>query len=293
MLSHVDFKYSLDFEYFLQETSEDSLDVKYTTYSTLVNTTGLVYCYDYDNPFILPYFDYSKNMDDYQKLAIIPYNNLFWANSKLLLSEKQTAMLQSMNRDDLIFNADSVAYGNHFMRNLTQNEDYLLVGRPKHFFWHPNENIEVEEIKLSEDSVAFCMHFAPRGLYKLRSQIFLDINTINEANYCTSYSVFNLYNSYLRVPNDTLTRIFTKIYFDIVEIERRKMQDKLDANTYTLKQIEEIYFSTLNNIDEMVHNYFNDVVLWTNIDKIKKWNQYVYEKLGIDNLLEFRKNRKL
>ena len=179
------------------------------------------------------------------------------------------------------------------MRNLTQNDDYLLVGRPKHFFWHPNENIEVEEIKLSEDSVAFCMHFAPRGLYKLRSQIFLDINTINEANYCTSYSVFNLYNSYLRVPNDTLTRIFTKIYFDIVEIERRKMQDKLDANTYTLKQIEEIYYSTLNNIDEMVHTYFEDVVLWTNIDKLKKWNQYVYENLGINNLLEYWKNRKL
>ena len=293
LLSHVDFKYSLDFEYFIQETTEDSLDVKYPTCSTSVNTTGLVYCYDYDNPFILPYFDYYKNMDDYQKLAVFPYNHLFWANSKLLLSEEQTSMLRSMNRDDLIFNADSVTYGRHFMRNLTQNEDYLFIGRSKHFFWHPNESVEVEEIKLSEDTLAFYIHFAPKALYKFRSQIFLDINTINDINYCTSYSVFNLYESYLRVPNDTLTRVFTKIYFDIVEIERRKMQEKLDANTYTIKQIEEIYYSTLNKIDETVNSYFGDVVLWTNIDKLKKWNQYVYENLGIDNLLEFRKNRRM
>ena len=90
-----------------------------------------------------------------------------------------------------------------------------------------------------------------------------------------------------------MIRIFTKIYFDIVEIERRKMQEKLDANTYTLKQIEEIYYATLDKIDEAVNSYFGDVVLWTNIDKLKKWNQYVYENLGIDNLLEFRKNRRM
>jgi hypothetical protein len=195
-----------------------------------------------------------------------------------------------MNRDDLLFNSESATYGKNFMKNLTNNESYLLIGRPKHIFWHPNERIEIEEIKtLPDDSVAFCIHFAPNALYRFNSQIFLDINTINEVNYCTSYSVFNAGNSYLRVPNDTLTQIFTNIYFDIIEIERREMQDKLDANTYTLKQIDEIYYATLDKIDEAVNNYFEDVVLWTNINGLKKWNQYVYENLGIDNFLEFQK----
>jgi hypothetical protein len=292
LLSHVDFKYALDFEYSIRETISDSLEVETLTYNTRVSTNGLVYCYDYDNPFILPYFDYSKYMDDYQKLAIFPYNNLFWANSKLLLSEEQTSMLRAMNREDLIFNSDSVTYGRHFMRNLTNNENYLLIGRPKHLFWSPNDRVEIEEIKtLSEDSVAFYMHFAPKTLYKFSSQIFLDINTINDVNHCTSYSVFNADNSYLRVPNNTLIQIFANIYFDIVEIERRKMQDKLNGDTCTFKHIGEIYYDTLDRIDEAVTNYLEDVVLWTNIDKLKKWNQYVYENLGIDNFLIFQSNK--
>jgi len=121
------------------------------------------------------------------------------------------------------------------------------------------------------------------ALYKLSSQIFLDINTINDTHYCTSYSVFNIADSYIRVANDAAIRIFTNIYFDIIEIERRKMQEKLDANNLTLKQINEIYYATLNKIDEVVYKYFDEVVLWTNENWLKMWNQYVYDSLGIDN----------
>jgi len=299
LLSHVDFKYALDFEYAIRKITPDTLEVETLTYSTRVNTNGLVYCYDYDNPFILPYFNYAKSMDDYQKLALFPYNHLFWANSKLLLSEAQTSMLRSMNREDLIFNSDSVTYGKHFMKNLTNNESGLSIGRSKYFFWSSDDRLEYEMKEKrsdSRDNILYApIYKSPVPEYKLNSQIFLDINTINDINHCTSYSVFNADDSYLHVPDDTLTRIFINLYFDIVEIERRKMQNKLDANTFTLKQIDEIYYATLDKIEAATNNYFADVVLrtnennkvilWSSEEKLKKWSQYVYENLGIRSIL--------
>jgi formylglycine-generating enzyme required for sulfatase activity len=75
------------------------------------------------------------------------------------------------------------------------------------------------------------------------------------------------------------------------------MQNNLDINNYTLKQIDEIYYATLNKIEKVVNDFFGEVVLWTNknkeiillssVNKLRKWNQYVYENLGIDNLLAF------
>jgi hypothetical protein len=35
-------------------------------------TSGIMYFYDYGNPFILPYFEYDKDFEDYRKISIIP-----------------------------------------------------------------------------------------------------------------------------------------------------------------------------------------------------------------------------
>ncbi|MCL2313250.1 MAG: hypothetical protein FWC41_12400 [Firmicutes bacterium] len=300
----------LSYKYFISEVIQDSAVL--TSRSTYVNTIGLVYCYDYDNPFTLPYFNY-KALDDYQKLAFIPYNHLFWENRKLLLSEEQVSMLQSIDKPGLTFNSDSAIYGKNFMKNVIGDASSLLTGHPKFVFWDTNDRIEINkdyeveipEVKnpLSKSYVQYPSFASPRQeLYNLSSQIFFDINAKNDTNYCTSYSIFNAAESFTRAPDNVLMQIFANIYFDIVEIERQKMQDKLDANNFTLKQIDEIYFTTLNKIDDVVNNFLGDEVLWINkidqgvysdINKLRKWNKYVYENLGINNILVFQKKYEL
>jgi formylglycine-generating enzyme required for sulfatase activity/uncharacterized protein YcgL (UPF0745 family) len=308
VLSHVNFKYSLDYKYYISEIIQDS--VMFAERSTNVNTTGLVYCYDYDNPFILPYFNYGV-LNDYQKLSYIPYNHLFWENRKLLLSEEQVTMLQSMDKSGLTFNSDSATYGKNFMKNVIGDASSLLVGQPTFIFWDSNDRIEIS--KEYETPTYNPYHFFYRAyyssiappksdLYNLSYQIFLDIIAKNDTNYCTSYSIINAAESFTRVPEEVLMQVFANIYFDIVEIERRKMQDNFDANNFTLKQIEEIYYATLNKIDEVVFNLFNDEILWINkvaggvysdLNKLRKWNKYVYENLGINNMLVFQKKQGL
>ena len=305
ILRNVNFEYSFEYKYFISQITQDA--VEYSSCSTVVSTSGLVYCYDYDNPFTLPYFNY-KNLDDYQKIAFIPYNQLFWENPKLLLSAEQTAMLQSMDKSGLTFNIDSASYGKNFMKNVTGDANSLLAGTPKFIFWDKDDRIEINKEYESEKTETYYpfyknyaqyASFAPpkTELYNLSSQIFLDINTKNDTNYCTSYSIFNAADSYTRAPENVLMQVFANIYFDIIEIERRKMQEKLDNNNFTVKQIEEIYYTTLNNIDEKVYYLFEDEILWMNeIDKgvysdlnnLRKWNKYVDENLGINNLLVFQ-----
>ena len=77
---------------------------------------------------------------------------------------------------------------------------------------------------------------------------------------------------------------FFNIYFDICEIERRKMEEKLKTNIYTVEQIDYVYKETIENMDILTKRYLKEVKLGENKKLFNKWNQYVLESLNIDNI---------
>ena len=85
LLSHIDFNYQLNYRHihssaFKNENRDTVLEV---------GSKGLMYFYDYENPFISPYFDYDTEQSDYRKISFLSYNESFWTNNTgLVYSEK-------------------------------------------------------------------------------------------------------------------------------------------------------------------------------------------------------------
>ncbi|MDD3860798.1 MAG: hypothetical protein PHW83_11410, partial [Bacteroidales bacterium] len=65
------------------------------------------------------------------------------------------------------------------------------------------------------------------------------------------------------------------------------MQSVLDSTKLTLRQIEDLYEKTNGNILVQTTNYLYDVDYGKNLEKLNVWNQYIFEKFGIDNIALF------
>jgi hypothetical protein len=105
---------------------------------------------------------------------------------------------------------------------------------------------------------------------------------------CKSYAVFDEKKSHFHLPDETETKAFMNIFFDLCEIERRKMEHTLSNAAFTVKQIDSVYYVNLGNMKKITSKYLEEVKLGKNKRAFSKWNAYVVENLGIDNVKIFR-----
>ena len=247
---------------------------------------AILYFYDYDDPFILPYFDYDNSFGDYQKMSFIPFNYEFWNNSTTIqLTKDQKNNFGLLSNSGNLINFDNNNYGNDFLTDITDNSKtriyeffYPFWSYKKRLLPIPNqENYKTYSTRIINNSI-------PSDLYYLKAQILLDINKYDSTISCKSYSVFDNSKSYFHLPIDSITYAFFNIYFDLIEIERQKMQKKLNTSNFNLQQIDSVYQSTLSNIDDISKQYFKEVNIGYDPIAISKWNNIVKSKLNIDNL---------
>jgi len=261
-----------------------------------INAKGVLYFYDYDNPFILPYFEYDENYDDYRKMSIIPYNAVFWRNNNtLVLTQKQKENLGFFAQEGYLVNFDEGNYGKNFLRILKRYpNDSIMVPFFEFYyaFWSPNERIELNR-KLRQNEIYPAEKINQNiqsNLYKLKVQILLDVTKLGDSLNCKSYTVFDINKTFYHLPEQTYTKVFLNIFFDICEIQRREMEKELQNNSNSLSRIDSIYKKTLERIDNVTHRYFKEVKLGTNEKELEQWNQYVIKNLNIDNIKIFQES---
>lgn len=280
---HIFFNYS--FSYF---SRKDSAFLYYKNMDRVIQSKGILYFYDYDYPFILPYFDYvdDTQYDDYHKMSFIPYNEDFWNNNgTLLLTKKQREEFDLLVNDGQLINFRENNYGDDFLSRTSMPGN---IGRFEFFyaFWSsckrivPNPSSPQFET-YSKDKIN---QNIKTDLYKLKVQILLDIVEANDSLLCKSYTVFDNYQSYYHLPIDSNTNAFLNIFFDICEIERMKMQNKLNSKNYTASEIDSIYKETMTNMDNLTNRYLKEVNVGENDKFFRQWNKYVFDNLSIDNI---------
>ena len=153
-------------------------------------------------------------------------------------------------------------------------------------FWSPDKRILLNrKLKRYEAYPAETLnHNVPSDLYQLNVQVLLDITQVKDSLYCKSYTVFDAAKTFYHISTQPWTNAFLNIYFDICEIERRKMEKELGTNDHNLAQIDAIYNKTRENITTITRKYLKEVQLGKNQEELINWNQYVITNLGIDNL---------
>ena len=101
-----------------------------------ITTQGVLCFYDYDDPFIIPRFEYDANYDDYRKMSVIPFNKTFWDNANMLiLTEKQKESIGFFADNGLLVNFEEGKYGKDFLA-LTHYDSSLYQNC--YSFWIPS-----------------------------------------------------------------------------------------------------------------------------------------------------------
>ncbi|MES2134245.1 MAG: carboxypeptidase-like regulatory domain-containing protein [Bacteroidota bacterium] len=272
-LEHINFSYTLKYS-----TSKSVRMIDPETPKE-VTTKCLMYFYDYDHLFFIPHFEYNNLIDDYRKISLLSYNDDFWKDNKgLIYSEKMRNGIRYFKTNGFLINYKG------------KINSGTKIFETNNIIWNKDLRISVKKNIIKDDTLKkYEFNNQPflSSLYNLKSQIFFDVNTINDTIRHYSVSVFDVYETFYHLPEESYTNCFINIYFDLCEIERRKMEEKLSNTKLTIPQIDLIYTEASNNLHESEKKYLKEVQMGKNTLKLKAWNQYVYEQLNIDNFKIF------
>lgn len=269
-LHHMDFNYQMNYQV------QDSLRV--------IRSKGLMFFYDYNLPFIPPYYQYNSETDDYRKITSLTYNDAFWeTNTGLVYSDKMKLGLSYFSRNGVLLNY--------------RNDGNLKQGLLKNSFFENNYLLwtDKKRIRLKPDGIKNDTLQATNGeqqfiadRYRLNAQIFLDVNPMGDSLQHYSVSIFNVFESFYNLKEEKYTNCFINIYFDLVEIERRKMETEIRKNKGSLSHIEACYKAAKANLELQTNIYLKEVERGRNLKKLEKWNALVNENLLFNNMQMFQ-----
>jgi len=265
---------SIDFNYQLQYKSSRSKP--YT-----VKTNAVLYAYNFENRFTLPFFDFSESTNskdaDYRKIIAAPYNTLFWKNrDKFEMNDKY-------NKNQS-FISDSAT---HDYQSTVLNNPYYKQG----FFEAPYVSWSKNRIRFRKDfsdgiDFSKLQNTVPSQRYNLKVQLYLDLNMFNDTLRIITQTIFDPF-SYYKYPITNKSTVFINIYFDLMEIKRRELENEILLNNINIDKATALYNEKMKEIEHFNKTFFKEVERGENKREIMKWNSYVKNNLGIDNVAIF------
>lgn len=245
-----------------------------------IETRGILFLYDYGDPFILPRFDYYSGYDDYHKMSLIPFNRAFWsANNALALTEEQKRDLGFFAGKGLTINYSEASHGRDFLDQVHYDR---ALGENYYTFWDSTRQIALNR------ALPQNREYPPKkingtirtNLYRLEVQLLLDIICTDDSCLCRSYTVFDEWRSRFHLPTEKHTSTFINLYVDLYETERRKMQRTLDSRKWSAAQVDSVYKATLRSARAVTNRYLGEVKAGENKRALEKWKEVVRKELG-------------
>jgi len=163
------------------------------------------------------------------------------------------------------------------------------IASSNNIFWKENKRLSHSLSIPRKDTLSqsFINQSYQTDLYNIRVQLFLDINQIGDSIQHLSATVFDVFESFYHLPEQSYTNCFLNIYFDLCEIESQRMEKTLTSRQHTMAEIDAIYKQTVVDMNATTSRYLKEVKLGENTKNLKKWNKIVDEFLGIDNVKLF------
>lgn len=236
-------------------------------------TTAILYAYDHHRSFQLPVFDFSSTgFNDYQKINAFGYNDYFWSGHReYRLADQEQA---------LGFYLDpAVVLSKHAFLPAAFGKTGLFEFPFVHWSRH---RIRIRQT-VSDTIHSYKPGTTDRELYDLSVKILAELDTIEDKHHLRTAVVMDPYQSYWRLPEDSLTLPFVNIYFDFCEIQRRKLEEKyrLRTDAAVVNEIRQDFDDWLKRFSEP---YFRDVQRGRNLVALEKCAAEAERELVIRNL---------
>lgn len=246
-----------------------------------VKSEAIMYVYDYENQFVLPFFEFSEGTaSDYRKINASPYNTSFWN----LIDEFSL-------KDDPTKNQEFISKGASIdNRSLFSANEYFDHGFFEHpyIFWSEKRIIFKKNEKTKNPHQIVKPAVMPKDRYNYEVQLYLDYNHFNDSVNITTTTVFDPYKTFSFLPDSAYTHAFANMYFDLMEIEKRNLDIQILKNPKDVHTIKTLYQQSKIDCALVSRLFFKDCQRGTNFKGMQKWNEVIKKELNIDNLALFR-----
>jgi hypothetical protein len=210
---------------------------------------------------------------------MLPPNTRFWECINEFKMESNTVDRNEFINDIATINTSNLFSNDTiFNRNFFENP-YITWSGNRLFF--REESIDTIRYSLEQGTI-------PSQRYHLEVQLFMDINEVCDSVQIITKTIFDPYLSFYKFNTTKESQAFINIYFDLMEIERRKLAAELIKCKNDIPSAKLKYNEAVKNAKIMSENYFKEIERGTNKSNLKKWNKIVYEELNIDNIALFQ-----
>ena len=269
-----DFPYvnSIDFDYVVSYETTDSIPLQ-------AKTNVVLYAYDYSDRFALPRFQFSEGRhEDYRNINAIPYNTFFWNQIKEFEIEEVRAKNELfITNHSEVTNQDLFASGSLFEKGFLEHP---------YIFWKEDR---VVFRPASVDTIDYSKYagIPPAKRYNLEAQIYLDVTTLNDSTQVITKTILDPYKTFYYFQITPAGAAFINMYFDLVEVYRRQLQNQIDALP-DKKGVYALYAENQKQLEQATRSFFKEVERGTNPRAMMKWNRFIKEEIDVDNLLIFQ-----
>lgn len=261
-LNTVHFNYDM-----IYQTLQDS--------SMHIATQAVLHAYNYDKAFVLPFFEFPRTSSaDYRRIQMLPHNGEFWNCTDEFKIENNAAKNDFINDPATIGSYDLFMTDTIFEKNFFENP---------YVSWNGNRIL----IKgLSADSANYYTEkkIMNSERYNLKVQLFVDVNELCDSIQLITKTIFDPYESFYHFETTPESQAFLNIYFDLMEIERRRLEIELELVKTNPELIQQVYKQAVDQANKLSAVYFKEVQRGTNKEALKKWNALVLDTLTIDNI---------
>lgn len=245
-----------------------------------VHTTATMRTFDRDRLFILPLFAYDARQNDYRKITFQPYDSSFWATAPTLVRTEQ----QERDRD--FFAQHGFLTGNARPRAFSMHTFF----ESNYAFWAPDRRISLKTLPPRGEASVF--HDRARAhrtvqppTVHLEAQLYMDVDTTGDRPRIFTATVFDGFRSYHEEPEQRYTDAYLNIFFDLCEMERRRLDDEVRVPGLTYADMCAAHSRAVRRMHVTTAQYDRQVVLGANGPAFARWNQVVKDALGIDNFV--------
>lgn len=271
MFNHIDFNYGIHY----QSRRPEEHDRSYS-----IQTQAILYAYEFRDLFDVP--QYVKGLsayNDYRQINAMPYHTFFWNyHDEYGLSEDRRA-------NDAFF-SDPASVTNQTLFSYTR---YFKKGMFEHpFILWSEDRVILKPMAPDTTSNQIATEPISPDSFHIEVKLLADINTYRDSTDVLTAAILDPYKSYDYKEIDAKTQCFINIYFDLCEIERRQLDIELKASKADHKACDVVYAASQTRLAKLSAQFFKETDRGMQQINMIKWNTYVFEQLGIDNVAIFK-----
>ncbi|MBU2555665.1 MAG: carboxypeptidase-like regulatory domain-containing protein [Bacteroidetes bacterium] len=245
---------------------------------------ALLAFYDYGSPFEMPLSEPVNLGFDYQRILSYPFNKHFWeANYYLPISQNKTDFTNFFKTRGYLINHDSISVQSPYIES-----PYLNWSTTNRLIWSdiPNKKPILPQ---GDESGVLVIAYQTAGNSYLRGHLFLDYEVEGPNTYYYSRASIDRDLSFFKdMRRDVYTLVYLNIYFDLYEVHRRMLMDKLNSlGSAKRKEIANIYQEELKLLHNELQSMRKETQQGFNVEGLSNWNFYIKKKLGVNNFKIF------